>query len=186
MHMHFCVSRIYIFVKWHFYRAFPRVILYRLLPKDYLRGFLFSRDEWSRGFGNNIFFFYLFFKVHQRFSHGNIVLPWLVWGWILPICPRRRVRYLSHLPALAKRSPFSPCRKPSPAAAAANINPRRNSPRSVPTLCPLPHSFRPRLSHPLARVRVYPPTLSELNARNLWPWYLIFCTLSDKMVDAVA
>lgn len=131
-------------------------------------------------------FFYLFFKDRQMFLRGGIVLLRLVRGWILPICSRRRVRYLFHLLGLAKKLPFSPCRKPSPAAAAANINPRRNSPRSVPTLSSSSFLLPSPPSSPCSRVHIYPPTLSGLNARNLWPWYLIFCTLSDKTVDAVA
>lgn len=89
-----------------FIARLPSSFRTRRLPKDYLREFLFSGDEWSRAFGKNIFFFlyHLFFKVRRRFSHGGVVLPRLVCGWILPICPRRRVCYLFHLPGLARRT----------------------------------------------------------------------------------
>lgn len=66
-------------------------------------------------------------------------------------------------------------------AAAANINPRRNSPRSAADT-PLRPSF-------LSLARAYPsppPPPCGLNARNLWPRHLIFRTLSSKTLDAVA
>lgn len=95
-----------------------------------------------------------------------------------PICPRHRVRYLFYLGS-ASPSVFE---EPFYALAAANINPRRNSPRSAADT-PL------RVPHSLPFVRVYPPLHPPprpgLNARNLWPRYLIFRTLSSKTLDAV-
>jgi len=148
------------------------IILHTNISRKIIRGnfYLVAMNEIAL----SVRTFFLSFQSPKIFAWG-IMLSRLVRGWILPICPGRRVRYLFHLLGLARKPPFSPCRKPSSAAAAANINPRRNSLQSVPTLSSLPHfSFPRRLLHPFARVRVYPPTLSGLNARNLWP-----CTLSS-------
>jgi len=118
--------------------------------------------------------FYLFFKNRQRFSRGGIVLPRLVWEWILPICSRCRVRYLFQLLGLARKPPFSLCRKPSPTAAAANINPRRNSPRSVPTLFSSSFLFSspPSSPHSRARLSSYPLWIERTQFMALVPYLL--------------
>lgn len=105
--------------------------------------------------------------IQVRSGDGSALLPPFVPDIAFVICS------ISGLPPL----PFSESRRY--ALAAANINPRRNSPRSAADT-PL------RVPHSLPFVRVYPsPPRPGLNARNLWPRYLIFSTLSSKTLDAV-